>query len=465
MQSRNSIRAPLTGLAIFAVLGPSIVWVSEFIGSGEVILATRSGAIFGSGISWVVISGIFLKVWIGMSGARYTVCTGEGMIDMFARMPGPKNWAVWLVLLTLMVSATIAAGAMATAAGVFLSSMLDIKHSMGGWIVTVFAFLVAWIGKFKWIKITMSILVITMVTGVLWVAVTVFPGWSEFLSGFLATVPDVPVWAMEQGVGENPWKEILPLLGWGAGGFASQVWYTYWVIGAGYGAAEKDGYGKPADIVRLKGFSMEDAIKLRGWSKIIYYDSTLAMILGMVITLGFLLAGAGVLGRSQLAPSGENVALQLSEIFASKWTRAGGMIFLVGGTSALAASLVGHMAGWPRLLADAIRICIPAFNRKFDWLKQFRLILVFFFLTNMIIVYSFNYRPVVLVKLAALLEGLLLTPLQALWILVGLYVVMPRLFKPEVGKYLRPGWILAAGLVVAMLVFGYFCIVQLPTVF
>jgi hypothetical protein len=386
------------------------------------------------------------------------------MIDMLARMPGPRNWAVWLVLLTMLVSAIIAAGALATASGVFLSSLLGIKHSLGGWFITVFAFAVAWIGKFRWIKITMSVLVITMVTGVMWVAVTVFPGWAEFLSGFLPNLPDVPAWALEQEVGENPWKEILPLLGWGAGGFASQVWYTYWVIGAGYGAAEKDGYGRAADIVRLKGFGMEDARKLRGWSRIIYYDSTLAMILGMVITLGFLIAGAGVLGQAQIAPSGESVALQLSEIFASKWTRAGGTVFLLGGTAALAATLVGHMAGWPRLLADAIRICIPAFNRKFEWLRQFRLILVFIFLTNMIMVYSFNYRPVVLVKLAALMEGLLLTPLQALWILVGLYVVMPRLFNPEVGRYLRPGWILAAGLILAALVFGYFCVVQLPTV-
>ena len=64
MKSLPSIKTPATGLAIIAVLGPSIVWVSEYIGTGEVILATRNGAIFGTGILWVVISGIFLKVWI-----------------------------------------------------------------------------------------------------------------------------------------------------------------------------------------------------------------------------------------------------------------------------------------------------------------------------------------------------------------------------------------------------------------
>jgi Mn2+/Fe2+ NRAMP family transporter len=465
MVPQNPIKTPLTGLAVLAVLGPSIVWASEYIGSGEVILATRNGAIFGTGIIWVIVSGIFLKFWIGMSGARYTVCTGEGMIDMFARMPGPQNWAVWIVLVAQFISATIAIGSIATASGVFLSSMLPVSHSIAGWMVTVFAFLVAWMGKFNWIKAVMSVLVMIMIVGVLWVAVIVFPGWPEFLQGFIPQIPDVPHWALEQGVSSNPWKEILPLLGWGAGGFASQVWYSYWVIGAGYGAVSRDVYGKPADIVRLKELSMEEARKLLGWSRIVYYDSSLAIVLGTVITVGFMIAGSGVLGPERLAPSGEHVALQLSALFSLNWGAAGGFLFLVGGTAALIGTLVGQLAGWPRLLADSFRICIPAFNRKLKWLMQFRLFLVFFFLSNMVIVYSFNLRPVALVKLGALLDGLLLTPLQAIWIGIGLYLVLPRLYRPEVGKYLKPNWVLGTGLFIAFIVFGYFCIVQLPAVF
>ncbi len=464
VQSRHPIKPPLAGLAVLAVLGPSIVWASEYIGSGEVILATRNGAIFGTGIIWVVVSGIFLKFWIGMSGARYTVCTGEGMIDMFSRMPGPRNWAVWIVLVAQFVSATIAIGSIATAAGVFLSSMLPLSYSIGGWIVTVFAFLVAWMGRFDWIKVVMSILVLVMIIGVLWVAGVVFPGWDEFFRGFIPRIPPVPDWAIDQGVGSNPWKEILPLLGWGAGGFASQVFYSYWVIGAGYGAARKDQFGKPADIVMLKDLETDDARQLKGWCRIVYLDSSFAMVLGIVITLGFLIAGAGVLGPAKLAPSGEKVALQLSGIFSSRWAQAGGFLFLLGGSAALIGTLVGQLAGWPRLLADSFRICIPGFARRLSWIQQFRAFLVFFFLTNMIIVYSFNLRPVVLVKLGAILDGLLLTPLQALWIGIGLYLVLPRFYKPEIGKMLRPGWWIGAGLLVAFLVFGYFCVVQLPAI-
>ena len=80
----------------------------------------------------------------------------------------------------------------------------------------------------------------------------------------------------------------------------------------------------------------------------------------------------------------------------------------------------------------------------------------------MLIVYTLGYKPVVLVKFAAVLEGLLLTPFQAILILVGLYVVMPRFYNKEVACILRPHWVIALFLILAALFFGYFCIYQIP---
>ncbi len=74
----KAIQIPPKGLAVLSLMGPSLVWCAEYIGSGEVILATRTGAILGTSVIWAIVFGIFLKYWIGMSGARYTVCTGEG---------------------------------------------------------------------------------------------------------------------------------------------------------------------------------------------------------------------------------------------------------------------------------------------------------------------------------------------------------------------------------------------------
>ena len=464
-QNDLAIKKAPVGLAVFALVGPSMVWAAEYIGSGEVIVATRTGAILGTTILWALVFGVFLKFWIGLSGARYTVCTGEGMIDMFDRMPGPKHWAVWIVLVAQFVAAALSIGALATAAGVFVNSLIPIGAGLAGWLVTFVAVGIVWSGIFDVLKIVMSILVLIIVIGVIYVAAHVFPGLTEFMKSLTPNVPAVPEWAVGlESVSENPWKEILPLLGWSAGGFASQVWYGYWVIGAGYGATAGRGYGKPANVSALRNMSHEVAEKIKGWCRVLYVDSTIAMVLGIAITSAFLIAGAGILRPAQIAPEGSQVAIELSNLFSSRWGPVGGFLFMLAGTAALISTQIGQLAGWPRLLADSFRICIPGFGKKFAWKTQFRLFLLFFVCTNMILVFCFKEKPVFLVQIAAILDGLLLTPLQAIWVAIGLFVVMPKLLSKEAYKILRPNWIFAVILIIAFLVFGYFCIFQMPSV-
>ncbi len=465
LEPQAAVRKPPKGLSILLLVGPSMVWCAEYIGSGEVILATRTGAILGTSVLWAVIGGIFLKYWIGMSGARYTVCTGEGMIDLLGRMPGPRNWAVWIVLVAQTVMAAISIGSIASAAGTFVSSIVPVSAYVGGWMVTVLAVAVVWSGVFDVLKLVMSFFVVVILIGVGYVAFRVFPGFEVFVAGLVPGAAEVPAWAVASGAHTNPWREILPLLGWGAGGFASQVWYTYWVLGAGYGAAEGRGYGQPADVERLRRLTRVDAERIKGWCRVVYADATIAMLVGVTVTTAFLIAGAGVLGARELAPDGPEVAFTLSTIFSANWGTTGGFLFLLGGTAALISTQIGQLAGWPRLLADSVRLCIPAFGRRFEWKHQFRLFLVFFFVSNMVIVYTLGYRPVFLVQLGAVLDGLLLTPLQAIWVGLGLYVVLPKLYSAEARDVVRPHWIFGAGLFVAFLVFGYFCVFQIPYLF
>ncbi len=145
------------GLAILAMVGPAFVWCAEYIGSGEVILATRTGAILGYSVLWAVVIGIVLKACIGLGGARYTVCTGEGMIDMFSRIPGKKNWAVWVVLLCMFLVGAMAIGSLVSAASVFAHSLIPLSPIIWGWIITLFAIAVVWSGTFDVIKYIMSV--------------------------------------------------------------------------------------------------------------------------------------------------------------------------------------------------------------------------------------------------------------------------------------------------------------------
>lgn len=467
MEKKNTkkIVSPPVGLAIFAILGPSIVWCSEYIGSGEVIIATRTGAILGTGILWAVVIGVLLKFWIGMSGAHYTVCTGEGMIDMFGRIPGPRNWPVWIILVAQFVSGAIGMSGVASASAIFVSQLTHIDMRICGLIIVGFAVLITWSGKFEWLKYIMSIFVFLVILGVFNVVVQVFPGVQQFVSGLIPSVPVVPDWAIALDEPKNPWKLILPLIGWGAGGFASQVFYTYWIIGAGYGLTEKDVYGKPADLDRLKNLTLEEAGTLKKWTKIVHLDALIAVILGTGITIGFVMAGAGILGPLQIAPKGNQVAFQLTHIFSSNWGQTGALLFLLGGTAALVSTLIGQMAGWPRLVSDAFRLCFPKVVKNIQWKWQFRITLLLFLITNSFIVYILGKEPVFLLTISSILDGVVLTAFQAILILVGLYYVMPKMFTVDVYRIIKPTSIVFIILIITFIVFAYFSLFQVPRLF
>ncbi len=463
MPDKKPLPSAPRGLLALALVGPAFVWCAEYIGSGEVILATRMGAILGYTALWAPVIGIILKSCIGVGGARYTVCTGEGMIDMFGRMPGPGKWAVWIVLIGQLFAGAISIGGVASAAGVFAHTLIPLKPFIWGWIFTLFAVAVVWSGRFDFIKYVMSVLVFIVVVGTLYVTVRTFPGLRELAAGvFGFGVPDVPEWARGlKGVSTNPWHEILPLIGWAAGGFASQVWYTYWVLGAGYGMAHGRDYGSPCDEKLLASMPREEAERVKGWCGMVYLDAGVAMTIGVVVTSCFMLAGAGILRPDHIAPDGPSVAFELAKVFGAMWGKAGATLFLVSGLAALISTNVGQLAGWPRLLADAMRICVPSFGRRFPWRKQYRMFITFFLFTNMIIVYTLGIEPVIVIKISAVFEGLLFTPFQAVLVIVGLLWVMPRLLSREAWDVLKPHWSLIAGLIAAAVVFGYFCLFKL----
>ncbi len=390
------------------------------------------------------------------------------------RMPGPRHWVVWIVLVAHIAAGTLSIGALATSAGIFVSSLLPTAivpeqlrgnfPALCGWGVTFLGLAVVWSGTFVILKKIMSFLVLIIVLGVLYVAAHVLPGPAQLLSSLSFHVPEVPGWAVQvTDMSGNPWREILPLLGWSAGGFASQVWYTYWVIGAGYGATAGRGYGKPADVAQLRAMTLERAGNIRGWCRVLYADASLATVIGIVVTSAFLIAGAGILGPAQIAPEGEKVAFELSSIFSHRWGATGGFLFILAGAAALVSTQVGQLAGWPRMLADCFRVCIPSFSRKLPWIRQFRLFLLFFVCTNLILVFCFKNKPIFLIQFAAILDGLILTPLQAICVAVALFVTMPRMLSAEAAKALKPHWIFAVILIAAFLIFGYFCVFQIPS--
>ncbi|MBI2434970.1 MAG: Nramp family divalent metal transporter [Candidatus Hydrogenedentes bacterium] len=459
---KSLIAPPPRRLALLLALGPGLVWCGEYIGSGEVILATRSGAIFGTAILWVPLWAIFAKFWIGLAGAHYTVTTGEGMIDMMGRTPGPRNWVIWPVFIGQVSSAAISTGALASVTGIFAAYFIPLPEFLLGWVAVLLVIALVWSGAFEPLKRVMTLLVLLIILGTFVVAVRTWPGLGPVIQGLFAfDVPQPHEWARAKlAAPDRPWREILPLLGWAAGGFASQVWYTYWVLGAGYGMAKGRSYGQPLDAGALRALTAADAVRIRGWRRVVTVDASIAVCIGVSVTAAFAIAGNGILGPLHIAPDGPTVAMELSRIFGEHWGQWGGHLFVLAGLAAMMSTMLGQFAGWPRLLSDCARVLFPK-TVTWPWKKQFQTVLVLFAVSNMLIVYSFGLKPVQLVQISAILDGLLLTPLQALAVGLTLYCVMPRFFSEEVRPLVRANKFFALGLALAFFVFSYFCVFQL----
>lgn len=467
-ESGAAVKLPPRGLTMLLMIGPGLVWAGEYIGSGEVILCTRLGAVMGTAILWAPLMAIVLKYWIGLAGARYTVTTGEGMMDMFSRVPGPRNWAVWIVLIGQFSAGAVSMSALSVAAASFIDALVPVNTTLTAWTVALFCVAIVWSGRFDLVKYVASVLVLIMVIGVFYVAWQVAPGLRELAVGLFGFhLPEIPEWALREGAvsTSNVWVELLPVMGWAAGGFASQVWYSYWVLESGYGMAGAGGFGIPADEKRLAAMDHETAVRVKGWCRMVYMDATTALVVGSLVTLCFMVAGAGVLGRMEIAPTGAAVAIQLSEIFGSFWGRGGAVLFLLAGTAAMISTNVCQYAGWPRIMSDCVRILAPVSVKKLSPRWIYRIFIVIFFFTNMVIVNAFGVEPLFLLRLGAVMDGLLLSPMQALIIALALFWIMPRMLSEQARRVLRPNWIFLFGLLVSAAVFGYFAVVKVPGMF
>ncbi|MEA2062260.1 MAG: hypothetical protein U9P14_01060 [Gemmatimonadota bacterium] len=263
----------------------------------------------------------------------------------------------------------------------------------------------------------------------------------------------------------NAWAELLPVFGWAAGGFASQAWYSYWILESGFGMAGSGGFGRPADEKFLRNMDSGTAERLKGWCRVVYCDAGLALALGTVVTCCFLVAGAGVLGANHLAPSGPRVAIELSEMFGAFWGRTGAVLFLLAGTAAMISTNLCQFAGWPRIMSDCLRVLFPRLVSTANSRFVYRLFVVVFLVSNTVLINTFGVKPVMLVKLGAILDGILLSPLQAILVAVALYLVMPRMLSKEARKVLRPGPAILIGLIISAAVFGYFAVVKIPSMF
>jgi Mn2+/Fe2+ NRAMP family transporter len=400
--------------------GPGFLWMVSAAGSGELLFTPRVGSMYGYALIWALLTAVALKWFINREVGRYTVCTGQTVIDGFAAIPGPKNWAVYFILVPQLFVAVASIAGLAGSAGTALILVLpgDVRVWTIGSILASTA-LVLW-GKFKMVEKVATFFAVVLSLAAIVAAISIFPDGRALLKGFIPSIPP-----------KTNYGEILPWLGFMLSGAAGMIWYSYWIQKKGYGAAQH------GQTLNPKGHNITagDKQKLNGWIRHMTLDNTMAVVGTCIITLAFLILGAELLRPEGLVPEEDKVAEVLGKLLGQVWGPVGFWFMIICVFIGFWDTVLSDQDGFGRMFSGGTKILLKPLKLHQRWSDEKflnRLFVIVLVTVLPIILYLVQREPVGLLKLAGAVEAAHIPVLAGLTLYLNLKK-LPKELKPSTG--------------------------------
>lgn len=331
--------------------GPGLLWAMSAVGSGSILFTPRVGSEYGYELLWLL-WGVALLMWVMIrESGRFAVLTGRTLLDGFSTLPGPRNWALWVVFVPQLFAAVVGVGGLSALVGSALAGVLP-----GGivpWSLATLATSTALVvsGGYRTVSKVALLLALVLVAITVVAAATVFPGAGEVAGGLAPGAPDdldVPF--------------VLPWIGTILAGSMGIVWYSYWAATRGYGGGAADlaegeieEEDQPDEELAPAG---DRADRFAGWMRTMSNTALLGVLTGTAIITSFLVLGTELLGPEGIVPDGVAVATELTRLLSEVWGRVGFWLMTVAIVVALGGSVLANQDGWSRSFAD-ITLLLP----------------------------------------------------------------------------------------------------------
>ena len=319
-----------------ARLGPGIIMAATAIGTSHIVLAPVAGARFGFDLLWIILFTHVFKYPAFEFGARYAVATETSLIAGFQRIPGPKNWGLFVFLgITVIQGLTILSAVMSVTASILVVTIGRLSYPMWLLVLGLFTIAVHQTGKYPALKFGAKLMMGVLALGTMIAFFATPPTASELGRMF---VPSLPIGST---------LLVASLLGLMPTGINVAVWHSLWAV-------EHLEYWKgEADVPkRILGMSQRD----------------LGVGYGLSAVLGVMLLslGATLLRPRGLVPNGIEVALTISRIYTELLGAWMFPVFMITAFAALFSSVYSVMDGFPRAFSTIMKILFPenAFLRR-----------------------------------------------------------------------------------------------------
>jgi Mn2+/Fe2+ NRAMP family transporter len=301
------------------------------IGASHLVLAPTAGAAFGYALLWVMPFSHLFKYPAFEFGPRFAVATGRSLLDGYASMPGPRNWALWIFLAgTVVQGVTVLAGVLGVSAAVVAAGLPPgapipfISLALG---LLCAALLRS--GGFdglsalsKWLLLGLSAMTL--------VAFLARPPSGGFWHGLV--MPELPAGSL---------LLVGALLGWMPTGIDVSVWHSLWALQRKpiwESTAERRGSGGTLGALRV-GLT----------------DMRVGYALSFGLSIMFVALGAEVLRPVGEIPTGAGVAITIARLYTDvlgSWVYP---LFLTAAFFGMFSTAYGVLDGFPRAFRETVR--------------------------------------------------------------------------------------------------------------
>ncbi|ASN04142.1 Nramp family divalent metal transporter [Virgibacillus necropolis] len=312
----TSTALPNKGKKKLFVIGPGIVLAATGIGAGDLVTSIVAGAEFGMALVWAVIIGAFLKFAVTEGVGRWTLATGQTIIEGWRSL---GKWTMGYFFVYVSLFGLIYGAAIATACGLMMYTMFPIMP-VWAWAIlhSVLGFTLIWFSRYRVFERIIVVLIGIMVIGVLGSAIMLLPNLSTIpLEAFVPSVPDGSV------------SRIFAIIG-GLGGTMALAAYGYWVRAKGW-----------------RDKSMVPTMRL---------DASIAYIVTGIFCISMMLISSQFLYGSGLSFAGVEGMQEFLNLYGEKFGSSAQLVLNIGFWAATFTSLLGSWNGIPYLFADFVRV-------------------------------------------------------------------------------------------------------------
>ena len=343
-------------------LGPGIIIASVTIGSGELLIASRSGAVFGHHMFWCFLfAGIFKALQV-YSAARHLTLTGEHPLESWKKIPGlPYVLPLAIAIPTVMIM-PIAFSGISEALGGYLHQLLDSpvektlsldrtweavewRENIWATITLLVCVTLACFSSGKILeRISICVLSALLVCICISVLVCAPDLWSCTKGLFYPIVNDYPEWVVlnypASFQGRSPWLEVALYLTAVGGGTYDYVGYIGMLRDKPWGRCHRSALSR-ADLEAVFSGDPDTAKKqlhhATCWLRAPLMDISISFVLVIIVTLLFALLGAELLHPRQLIPAGHDLLFQQERFLGQLnlnliWVYRGGVLLAFTGT-------------------------------------------------------------------------------------------------------------------------------------